>query len=298
MQRSITIIALAVLLLGTGVVAGRFTAPTERTDGEADTPASGTVAPPAPARDEPPLELLGRPDPATRNHELDVLQGALEASRAERDRLQAEIATWRDQAKRWDALVEFERVQRAFNETAAIAATRNAISASAQVQVTGRIDEDRDGVGEYAGFLEMSGGAVGRIAGGKPLTPPVLSSSFQTLTVHGEAYRSGYLFRLFLPDARGNGVGEGRDGFLLAQVDPDLAETTWCMYAWPAVGGEAGQRTSFTNQSGDVLVTVDPRYSGPGGGPPSDAAFRRPGITGPAAIGATGNDGNTWTPVN
>jgi hypothetical protein len=64
------------------------------------------------------------------------------------------------------------------------------------------------------------------------------------------------------------------------------------------VGGEAGQRTFFTNQTGDVLATEDARYAGPGNGPAADAAFRSPGITGPTAIGAAGNDGNAWRQVH
>jgi hypothetical protein len=130
------------------------------------------------------------------------------------------------------------------------------------------------------------------------LNPPLMSGAFRTLTKHGEVYRGGYLYRIFLPDARGNGVGEGAEGFLLSQVDANLAETTWCMYAWPAVGGESGLKTYFTNQAGDVLVTEDARYAGPGNGPAADAAFRNPGITGPAAIGVAGNDGNVWKQVN
>jgi hypothetical protein len=242
--------------------------------------------------------LVAREDPGARDRDVTALWTELEAVRAERDGLAAEIAELQEQAKRWHALAELERAQRAANETAAIATSRNTISALAQMQATAKIDEDRDGTGEYAGFFEMSGGAVGRISNGKPLVPPVMSGAFRTLTKHGEVYRSGYLYRIFLPDPRGNGIGEGPEGFLPAQIDANLAETTWCTYAWPAVGGEPGRRTFFANQAGDVLATEDQRYAGPGSGPAADAAFRGPGIAGPVAIGVPANDGNTWKQVN
>lgn len=297
MRRSIPLVLLAVLLLTMGVVVGRTTASGERAVDASEAPPLLGAARPEPAKESPAPMLMGSPPDEAR--ELARAREALADLRAEHDRLASDLAQLQEQAKRWQGLAELERAQRAANETAAIATSRNAISALAQIQATAKVDEDRDGVGEFAGFLEMSGGAVGRMASGKPLNPPVLSSAFRTLTKDGEAYRNGYLYRVYLPDARGNGIGEGPEGFLPGQISPDLAETTWCMYAWPAVGGEAGQKTYFTNQAGDVLATEDPRYAGPGGGPAANAAFRGgPGIVGPVAIGVAGNDGNTWTQVN
>jgi hypothetical protein len=299
MRRAIPLLLLVVVLLTGGVVVGRSTASSNPASRETQAPPLLDAGPRSePAAAAPAPVLLGRPADAASNSECARLQGALQALRADRDRLAAELEQFQELTRRWDTLVELERVQRAANEVAAIATSRNAISALAQMQAMARIDEDADGTGEYAGFLEMSGGAVGRMTTGTTLNPPVLSGAFRTLTKHGEAYRSGYLYRIFLPDGRGNGVGEGPEGFLPAQVDADLAETTWCMYAWPAAGTEVGQKTFFTNQAGDVLVTEDLRYNGPGGGPAADAAFRRPGITGQTAIGTTGNDGNTWIQAN
>ncbi|MGE0229554.1 MAG: hypothetical protein AB7U23_13710 [Dehalococcoidia bacterium] len=298
MRHRIILACLAALLLTMGVAVGRLTPSDDRSSQTTEAPPLLSVAADAPLEPAAPPMLVGRYDPTLHDGELVKLKEALDGMRAEHDRLAAELARFQEQAKRWDALIEIERVQRAANETAAIATSRNAISALAQMQASAMIDEDRDGTGEYAGFLEMSGGAVGRMANGRPLVPPVLSGAFRTLTKHGEVYRNGYLYRIFLPDGRGNGIGEGPEGFMPSQIDPDLAETTWCMYAWPAVGGEAGQKTYFTNQAGDVLVTEDPRYAGPGSGPAADAAFRDSAITGRVAIGAAGNDGNTWTQAN
>ncbi len=185
------------------------------------------------------------------------------------------------------------------NETAAIATLRNIISAEAQFQQSAKADTDNDGTGEYGGFLEMSGGGAGRM--GSLLSPPVLSGAFRVLNVAGEVSRSGYFFRVYLPDAVGAGVGEPQSGYTAAMVDADLVETTWCTYAWPVNYGQSGNRTFFTNQGGDVVATENSAYSGTAGGPTSDAAFNPAdagSITGAVAIAIVGVDGSTWKQVN
>jgi len=186
------------------------------------------------------------------------------------------------------------------NETAAIATLRNIISAEAQFQTTSRADANNNGVGEYGTFAEMSG-SVG-VRGGAILSPSVLSTAFRTVSADGEVSRSGYLFALYLPDATGNGLkevgGPAPAGGADPAVDPDLAETTWCAYAWPTNYGNTGNRTFFVNQGGDIVATEHAAYSGPNAGPAPEAAFDPAGsgstITGHTATGMNGNDGNLW----
>jgi len=211
---------------------------------------------------------------------LDALTRALREVEADRDETKAMLAE-----------LTAERAQA--NEAAALGSSRNVLSAQAQIQQSAKIDVDADKTGEYGGFLEMSGAAAGRMAG--ILSPAVLSRTFRTLTAAGEAVRSGYLFRIYLPDAHGAGVGEPQGGFDRGMVDPHLCGTTWCMYAWPVVYGQTGSTTFFMNQNGDVLTTDAPAYSGSGAGPAPDAAFTERGkITGPTANGTKGSDGNIW----
>ena len=85
----------------------------------------------------------------------------------------------------------------------------------------------------------------------------------------------------------------------MSGVNADLAETTWCSYAWPVNYNQSGNRTFFVNQAGDVLQSEDDdpatAYSGTGTPPDFDAAFTTAGeITGATAVNAAGNDGNTW----
>ena len=103
------------------------------------------------------------------------------------------------------------------NETAAIATLRNIISAEAQFQQTAKADTDNDGTGEYGGFVEMSGGGVGRMT--VVLSPPVLSGAFRVLNATGEVSRSGYFFRVYCPGAAGVGdPGSGSSASRAATV--------------------------------------------------------------------------------
>jgi prepilin-type N-terminal cleavage/methylation domain-containing protein len=186
------------------------------------------------------------------------------------------------------------------NESAAVATLRNIMSAQSQFQQGARADTDDDGTGEYGGFLELSGGAAGRMPG--PLVPPVLSGAFRFLNANGEVSRSGYLFRMYLPGPAtpGEGIPEPQAGFVIGMLDPDLAETMWCCYAWPVNYNQSGNRTFMLNQcAGDVLATEDSNYSGTGQCPAADAAFKTAGvITGNAAVGVMGQDGNVWRQIN
>lgn len=250
-------------------------------------------APPAAPVSAPGPELVGSHAPPADEGRMDRLERQLEGLLG---RLKQREASW----EALEELVgELRGARQAANEAAAVATSRNVISALAQSQQSAKADEDQDGTGEYAGFLELSGAAAGRMAG--VLVPPVLSRAFQVLNQNGEVLRNGYLYRIYLPDARGAGVGEPATGYRLGQVDPDLAETTWCVYAWPEQYGKTGTRTFFVNQGGDTLATDAPAYSGSGHGPDADAAFQpshRGGIVGLPAVGGVGADGNVWKQVN
>ncbi len=175
--------------------------------------------------------------------------------------------------------MDAEALRRAANEVAARATLRNIISAQAQFQCTARADEDMDGVGEYGSLAELSG-AIG-VRDGVILNPPVLSTAFRKVS-RGRVERSGYFYRIYLPQANGLSLAErDRGGVAAGETNPDLAETCWCAYAWP-VEGEG--KTYFTNQAGDVLLTSEGGYVGDRE-PPPYAAFRdASGLAAPTAI--------------
>lgn len=204
------------------------------------------------------------------------------------------------------------------NETAAIATLRNLASAQAQCQASGAIDGDGDGTGEYGYFGELSGALpVREFIGGaqaigvKKIVPPVMSGAFGNVT-NSSVSRSGYLFKIYLPDAAGLGVIEDPTGGAATSVgslNPDLSETTWCAYAWPINRGNSGNRSFFVNQQGDVLQCQNTvaLYSGVATQPTCDAAFDPAGlgyagstISSPLAVTSAtklGVDGEVWTNV-
>ena len=198
------------------------------------------------------------------------------------------------------------------NETSAIASMRSISSAQAQFQASAYADVDNDGAGEFGMFTELSGAASVRVladgtnVGGKPLNPPVLPGAFRTLNGNAEVSRSGYLFKMFVAGAGGAGVGEspGPGDTLAADADPDLSETTWCCYAWPATYGNTGSRTFFVSQTGDITAKDDGMESGTGAVSDSHPgiAFTMGGgvttITGLVAVGTLGRDGYVWKQAN
>jgi prepilin-type N-terminal cleavage/methylation domain-containing protein len=198
------------------------------------------------------------------------------------------------------------------NETSAISTLRSVSSSQAQFQASAKADVDTDGTGEFGMFREMSGASGVRTAAdgsavGNVLNPPVLSGAFRTFNAASEVSRSGYLFHMFLPGAAGIGVAEvGPTGTFAAPVDSDLAETSWCTYAWPTSYSTSGNRTFFVNQTGDITGTDVTTYSGTGvfvaGN--AGAAFKAGAgaavtkITGLVAVGTLARDGNRWKQIN
>jgi prepilin-type N-terminal cleavage/methylation domain-containing protein len=190
------------------------------------------------------------------------------------------------------------------NESAAIATLKNISSGQAQCQASGAIDANGNGQGEYGFFAELSGKVAVR---GSTLTisPPVLSTAFGNITPESNVARSGYLFRMFLPDVGQTGSMEAATtggGPGTPAVDPSQCETLWCCYAWPQVQGNSGKRSFFINQSGDVLSTSTANYSGTTTFPAPGAAFRNSSSTNvmslPVAANTIAIDGNRWTVVN
>jgi len=186
------------------------------------------------------------------------------------------------------------------NETAAITTLR--LMSQAQLGFANRKEADLngDGIGEFGTFGEMSGNVAVRAAAGgtRFLEPSLISPAFRLISPLGEMYRNGYYFRLYLPAADGTGLTELPGGGAQVTVDPDNAQSTWCLYAWPQRYGSTGRRTFFVSQQGDITFADNPGYEGPGAAITAGAAFTPPGpvndILGSPASGAVGRDGNLW----
>ncbi len=193
------------------------------------------------------------------------------------------------------------------NEKAVVGTLRTLVSGQASLRSSAKVDMNRNGAGEYGYLAELSGGASLR-GGYPPLDPPLLSAAFQNV-VTGTVIRSGYVFRMFLPDAEGIGIPEAEDGGPQSGNLPDAnnSETFWACYAWPVTFGVSGRPAFFANQQGEILSTSNEaqRYNnlvGAGVAPSPEAAFLSAStvgaITGPTAVGTIGVDGQRWNIVN
>ena len=197
------------------------------------------------------------------------------------------------------------------NESAAVATLRSVSSAQAQLQSSSAVDSDADGGGEYGYFGELAGAYPLRInvaglpAVGAPadlLTPTVLSTAFGAVDANGVVTRSGYCFQIFLPSAAVAPIGVVEVAGGGAVPGADNCEVFWAAYAWPLQAGNTGNRAFFINQEGDLLstpnrVTAAAQYSTPAGGPAYSGAYTLADMSSAIAVGAAGQDGNTWVPV-
>jgi len=188
-------------------------------------------------------------------------------------------------------------------ETSALGNVRTIVQAQLAFAARREADLNHNGIGEFGTFGEMSGSIAVRAANGgtRYMAPSTINPSFRMISPVGEMFRSGYYFRIYLPDAVGDGLTELAGGGADANVDPDLAESTWCVYAWPQRFGVTGRRTYFANPEGDILYTVNSAYQGAGAPIAAGAALAQPGpagnLRGRLAVGGTGRDGNTWFPA-
>lgn len=184
------------------------------------------------------------------------------------------------------------------NESAAISVLRNVSTSQAQFQRAGRADEDGDGCGEYGYFGELTGVVPVR---GTSYTVAQLTRSMSIVDVNGEVQRSGYIFRMYLPAVGGDGVRElPGGGQAPGALDPEAAEVTWVLYAWPSKFDSTGLRTFCISHRGDSLWTEAPVYDRPNCPLTAGAALI---TTNPndcvslPAVGTTGQDGNPWRQV-
>ncbi|MHC4959768.1 MAG: DUF2950 family protein [Planctomycetota bacterium] len=189
------------------------------------------------------------------------------------------------------------------NESAALATVRQIVQSQMAFANRKEADENYNGLGEYGTFGELSGAVAVRSndGGTKFLTPATINPSFDAVSADGVLVRHGYYFRIYLPDASGNGVPEMAGGGAPNNLDPDLAESAWAVYAWPQRKGVTGNKTFFANQNGDISYTESNAYDGASAVVSPGSALLAPGtlnsILGSQATSQTGRDGNFWKVV-
>lgn len=190
------------------------------------------------------------------------------------------------------------------NESKAIAFMKNLTSAQAQIQASGAIDVDRNGIGEY-GFLGELAATIPIRGGSRFVEPPVVRRNGLELVRDGIYRCHGYYFQIFLPGGLGTPPRDETDGVSehhRDRVHAPTAEVFWWALAWPVWNGFTGRRSFFVNQAGDVLSGSDWKgvYSGLERRPRPDAAKPLEGAGAPhwsRAVNTTGRSGFRWTVV-
>jgi prepilin-type N-terminal cleavage/methylation domain-containing protein len=199
------------------------------------------------------------------------------------------------------------------NETSAIATLRQMSSAESVIQTMRSIDQDNDGVGEFAWLAEMTGFVNVRDStgphGGPLLNPPSAARSIGVVDANGVVRKAGYIFRMSLPDNTGAGLNEAPNGGSPTGEDPDRCEQYWLAYAWPAGYATSGKRAFVVNQTGDILQTQNngkttPSYDAMSHVPAPDAAVQNGAaglVVGDFSVNnnpAPAVDGNLWMVAN
>jgi type IV pilus assembly protein PilA len=187
------------------------------------------------------------------------------------------------------------------NERAAMATLRTVCTAQVQFQSACKADEDDDGTGEFGGLGELAGACA--VRGGAVKVPTDLAGAFRNVSANGEVERAGYYYRAYLPDSGGVGIQEqGGGGYNTGVLAANLAETTYCVYAWPANTGRTGMKVFFVNQKGELTMTSESPASGAATADivAGSAFLTGTGttITGDVAVGTVGNDGCLWRKPN
>lgn len=199
------------------------------------------------------------------------------------------------------------------NESAAAATLKHVVTSESVVVSLALIDQDVDGIGEYAWFGEMGGFVNSRDVsgpnGGPIIDPCSLAKSLGIVNAAGSVAKSGYFFRLGLPGAGGVPLGETAGGGSPTGEDPDLCETNFICYAWPANFTASGKRCFAVNQGGDTVQSNNlggtaGTYDGTANVPALDAAMQSGAtgsLIGSLSIAGFPNpsvDGKTWTSIN
>ncbi len=200
-------------------------------------------------------------------------------------------------------MIVIMRAQRR-SEATIVAALGRVAASQAAVQAAGSIDLDSDGIGEYGslsdllGWRSPSGGAESRAAAVRAALKPngwmwdrLRNLRFGSFNV--VVYLPSVEGRAMAADAHPHGFPDP-----LERIDVDVAETTWCAYAWPSEDAKFAAHAYVVSSSGVVLRTED--YYSRDDAPRPGAAFVSGGldaITGEQSPGDRAQDGNVWERV-
>jgi hypothetical protein len=134
-----------------------------------------------------------------------------------------------------------------------------------------------------------------------------VSATLANVSAAGFVVKSGYAFKIFLPDAAAQSgfaseIGPAANVAIsgaTSSVGVDLSETFWCAYAQPQLLGQTGIRRFFVYQRGDVMQSSNDVARGQGATAiAGESAYLGTGCTAAVAVATTGQDGDIWRVLN
>ena len=137
----------------------------------------------------------------------------------------------------------------ASNEAAAASSLKSGVfPAEVQFQAGNYHDRDKDGIGDFGFFGEMSGGPIA----GKPDSPKLalLPAGWNA----ANPVVNGYRFAVFIPDGHGGALSADQDHDIVGGTPADSPETAFVAYAWPEKHGNG--RRAFAITTGGVIFAT------------------------------------------
>ena len=207
------------------------------------------------------------------------------------------------------------RVRMRAREVSVAASLKTIATQEAIFRQQAEVDQNGNGAGEYGLLGELAGEIALRPATTTLANPAYISQQFRTggNGGNGTAMKAGYMFRLYLSNAKAGDLGAAGDdktmggnaktgGPAAAAEAIPIQESAFALYAWPAEVRGAEARAWFINEVGEVYTTkMEVKvYSGATSCPAANAAYVKGGEVFKGRISADmtpGNDGNQWNPA-
>jgi hypothetical protein len=158
------------------------------------------------------------------------------------------------------------------NETYTIGTLKALSVGQQQFRVAGVVDQDQDGVGEYGFLTELGGEAMCRGTEVSVAQAPYITSMFGQTNGFGVVVKSGYCYKLFLPDGRGGALEETYGPPEPSAETADAQEQAYLLYAWP-VSRQMGNRTFVIDQNGEIWQLARSKRFGQSNPPAWDEAL-------------------------